>query len=126
MVYSPKISEEKQKQEIKNLDNLVAKTDGKIVMKEIWGKRQFAFLVAKQAEGFYVHWKLILPPAGPAKFDKELRVNDIIMRHLLVKVEKSAEKVAEKKAEEKKVAKKSESKVKKVAKKPVAKKSTKK
>lgn len=71
---------------IKKLEGLIKKAEGKITNRDNWGKRRLAYTVAGQDFAVYVFWQLSLPPARVAELERNLKIMDEILRHLLVAV----------------------------------------
>jgi small subunit ribosomal protein S6 len=80
----------------KSIDRIrtyIEKRDGKIIYEENWGKRKLAYPINKTDVGIYVLWFFTAPKTKVASIEKDLRINEEVMRYLLLA------------AEEKKVAK---------------------
>jgi len=90
-VYSAKLSEVKQKKQLKELADLIAKQKGRVVSKDDWGKKPLAYLIGKQTDGYYVNWVVQLPLQAPQAVSKELELNEDLLRFLLVKVNERGE-----------------------------------
>lgn len=74
-----------------SIEKLIAKHKGKIVRTEDWGKLELAYKIRhagkRQTEAVYTHYVLEFLPENAFKFEKELYLQDVVMRHLLVKIE---------------------------------------
>jgi small subunit ribosomal protein S6 len=66
---------------------VVERFGGTIDRTEPWGRRRLAYDINRQREGTYVLEVLSGPPAMTAELDRRLRVLDIVMRHLVVRVD---------------------------------------
>jgi len=66
---------------------IVERFGGTIDKTEAWGRRRLAYDINNQREGNYVLDVLTGPPAMTAELDRRLRVLDIVMRHLVVRVD---------------------------------------
>lgn len=60
---------------------------GQIERTENWGRRRLAYDINNQREGVYVLEVLNGPAAMTAELDRRLRVLDVVMRHLIVRVD---------------------------------------
>ncbi len=59
----------------------VVKTDGGTVDKiDIWGRRRLSFEIAKKAEGIYAVVDLQAEPATVKELDRQLNLNEAILR----------------------------------------------
>jgi small subunit ribosomal protein S6 len=66
---------------------IVERFNGKIERTEPWGRRRLAYEINKQREGNYVLEVIHGPAALNAELDRRLRVLDVVMRHLIVRVD---------------------------------------
>lgn len=60
--------------------------DGKIEKEDIWGARDLAYPIKRQDKGFYVHFQFSTEPSNAKDIDKVLKVEEDILRYLLVRV----------------------------------------
>jgi small subunit ribosomal protein S6 len=60
---------------------------GEITATEVWGRRQLAYPIRKYREGIYVLRRLQLPPSATATLERSLRLNEAVLRHLLIRRE---------------------------------------
>jgi small subunit ribosomal protein S6 len=59
----------------------VVRTDGGTVEKiEVWGKRRLAYEIAKHAEGIYAVLEVTCEPATVAELDRQLGLNESVLR----------------------------------------------
>lgn len=61
--------------------------EGSIKKTDIWGRRKMAYLIRKQREGQYVLLNISMPPTATAELERNLRLLEPVMRHLLVLVD---------------------------------------
>jgi small subunit ribosomal protein S6 len=66
---------------------IVERFNGKIERTEPWGRRRLAYEINKQREGNYVLEVINGPAALTTELDRRLRVLDVVMRHLIVRVD---------------------------------------
>ncbi len=79
--------EEKERKEL--LEALKKKTtgsDGKIIKEDLWGVRDLAYPVKKQTKGFYAHFEVETDPKIAKTLDKNLKVEENVLRYLLVRM----------------------------------------
>ena len=55
-----------------------------------WGKRRFAYEIAKKVEGFYVLLDVTSEPAPMEELDRNLRLADDVLRHKIVRIPDAA------------------------------------
>ncbi len=75
--------EEKARKEL--LESVVKKF-GKLEKEEIWGAKDLAYPIQHQKKGFYVHYFFDAEPSSILAIDKDLKLNENIIRYLLVRV----------------------------------------
>ena len=66
---------------------IVERFHGKIERTEPWGRRRLAYEINKHREGNYVLEVINGPSALTAELDRRLRVLDVVIRHLIVRVD---------------------------------------
>lgn len=66
----------------------IKKNGGEVVSEEDWGKKRLAYVIKKAGkkheEAFYTHMIITFPSENVQKFEKEIYLNQTIIRHLLV------------------------------------------
>ena len=60
---------------------------GKVEKTDIWGKRRLAYEISDVREGYYVVMKFKSDAAQAKEFERQLRLNEDVMRHLLINLE---------------------------------------
>lgn len=79
--------EDKERKEF--LDSLMKKITGeagKVKKEDLWGIRDLAYPIKKQTKGFFAHFELETDPKIAKTIDKNLKVEENILRYLLVRV----------------------------------------
>jgi len=79
--------EEKDRKEF--LDGVKKKMtgeSGKISKEDLWGARELVYPIKRQSKGFYVHFEFETNPDIARTLDKILKVEEDILRFLLVRV----------------------------------------
>lgn len=69
------------------LDELLAKVKAKVGKRDDWGKRKLAYPINKQSFAVYVFYRLELDPAKVADLERGLRLNEEVIRFLVVSLE---------------------------------------
>src|SRR5512146_2703121 len=67
--------------------NLVAEQGGKIEKREYWGLRNRAYRVTKNRKGDYMLFNRDAPPAAVSELERNMRINEDVLRYLTVRVE---------------------------------------
>lgn len=66
------------------LQELIKKNQGRVDALQEWGKRRLAYKIRKKNDGVYVIINFHMPSLEMKKFEQSLRLNDQIMRYLIV------------------------------------------
>ena len=61
--------------------------NGELTNVEEWGKKTFAYEIKKQKEGFYTLFTFSAKPEFIAELDRVLRLDEIVLKHMIVKLE---------------------------------------
>ncbi|HEV2262994.1 MAG TPA: 30S ribosomal protein S6 [Stellaceae bacterium] len=69
------------------LANLVTEQGGKVTKREYWGLRNLSYRIKKNRKGHYVLLNLDAPPAAVNELERNMRINEDVLRYLTVRVE---------------------------------------
>lgn len=83
-IFSGKFSEEEVKKIKENVKKLIEEVGGKILGEESWGKKQLAYPVKKENQGFYEFITFQINPLALADLEKKIRLMDEVLRYLIV------------------------------------------
>jgi len=72
------------------ITNFISNNGGEIVRVDEWGKRRLAYEIKKKQYGFYIYIRFSASPPFLSLLEKEYRLNESILRHLTVKLDKRA------------------------------------
>ena len=84
-IWNPDIGEDGVSDAMGRLTTLVTARGGEIADTNVWGRRRLAYIINKHSEGIYVVMQLRLPPRTAADLESQLRINEDVLRHLLVR-----------------------------------------
>ena len=103
MVFSMKQGEDGIQALIEKFKNLIEK-HATLQSVDEWGKRKLAYLINKEAEGYYVLMNFEAEADFPAELDRIYKITDGVIRSLIIRkpegAEAPADKAEETKAEE--------------------------
>ena len=71
------------------LDSMVKKLtgeDGKIEKEDLWGNKDLSYPIKRQTKGFIAHFEIQADPKNAKGLDKILKVEEDILRYLLIRV----------------------------------------
>ncbi len=60
---------------------------GKVAKVDQWGRRRLAYPISEYTEGYYVTLALELNPAQAADLERNLRLAEKVLRHLLIRAD---------------------------------------
>lgn len=84
-VLTASLDEEAQAAAIERVNGLIAHGGGSITEVHAWGRRRLAYPIEHQRDGFYVTTRFKMPPLALGAFENDLRLSEVILRHLLVR-----------------------------------------
>jgi small subunit ribosomal protein S6 len=90
-IADPTYTDEEIDELIKGYEQVIGSAKGKVIKTEKWGKRRLAYPIRRSEEGVYVLMTIECPPALVKELDRRYRMNDRILRHLVVRVENEAQ-----------------------------------
>ncbi|MBI2597234.1 30S ribosomal protein S6 [Candidatus Daviesbacteria bacterium] len=70
------------------LDDIVKKTvgeDGKVNKEDFWGEKGLAYPIKRQTKGYVAHYELTADPKNVKSIDKLLKVEEDVLRYLLIR-----------------------------------------
>lgn len=105
-ILSPKITDKEIDGEIEKIDNVLSEAEVVNLEKSIWGKKELAYPIEKFMDGYYVQYNFELIPENVDKINKKLKLENSIIRFLIMKQDKIKEEVKETKKEKKDIDKK--------------------
>lgn len=87
-ILSPEMLDTKLQPAMEKVSNLITRLGGEIketLNTSPWGKRRLAYPIQKFNEGYYVVMKVNIDPAKAEELERDLRFNEEVLRHLLVR-----------------------------------------
>ena len=101
-IIRPDAPEEEIDQLIEQLTTLIANQGGNVDKSEKWGIRKLAYRVEKRSEGFYVLLQFTAKPETVHELERRLRVSDLVMKFLTVRIDEKLKKIEKRKKEREK------------------------
>ena len=86
-IVHPDLDENAFEETVERVSGWIKDSGGEISNTDVWGKRQLAYPIQKQTEGQYVLMHTKIDPAFCAQIEKNLKLQEPIMRYLLVSKE---------------------------------------
>ena len=84
LVIAPENESSKTDSLLVKITKIVEELGGKIEKTDLWGKRHLAYPIKKNHEGVYFLFTLNLLPAKIIELERKIRLEEQIIRHLLI------------------------------------------
>ncbi|MBF6075525.1 MULTISPECIES: 30S ribosomal protein S6 [Nocardia] len=88
VILDPSLDERTVGPSLDNLLSVVRTEGGKIDKVDIWGRRRLAYEIAKHAEGIYAVVDLTAEPATVSELDRQLGLNESVLRTKVLRHDK--------------------------------------
>lgn len=86
-ILRPEATSEQLQQVNGRIRDVIEQAQGKLLRVENWGKRKLAYEIEKHHKGIYLYWRYLAPPALVAEVERNLRLMDLVIRFLSVKID---------------------------------------
>ena len=86
VILDPRSTDEEVAALLTQLDEQLKTLGGDVVKMENWGKRRLAYDIRKQREGTYAVFEVSAEPATVKEFERQLRLNENVLRFLSTRV----------------------------------------
>ena len=83
-IVNPDLAADASKGVVIQLQELVSKNGGRIDGIQEWGRKRLAYKIKKKQDGNYVVLNFQIDSAQTKKLEQQLRLNDNLLRYLLV------------------------------------------
>ena len=60
---------------------------GEVAVVDDWGTRKLAYPIKKKQEGHYCFWYASLPPTAPAELERQMGLNEDVLRFMVTRAE---------------------------------------
>ena len=87
VIARPELTETQIDNLINDLSDIITKEDGKVLKKEQWGLRSFAYKINKNKKGHYFMLNLDSAPTTIFEYERQMRINEDIIRFLTLKID---------------------------------------
>ncbi|MBE5760891.1 MAG: 30S ribosomal protein S6 [Clostridiales bacterium] len=81
------VEDEQRKELIEKFNALVVENGGTVTDVDEWGKRHLAYAIDYKTEGYYVLMHFEAAPTFPREFERNLQINDSVLRYLVLRLE---------------------------------------
>lgn len=91
-ILSPMLTEDKRKKALDELNELLTTKTASVFHVDDWGKKDLAYKIKKQSEGYYmIYYFNLAESKAIAEIDRHLRLDQAFLRHLILKREDNYE-----------------------------------
>ena len=87
VIIDPDVEERTIETTLEKFLNVVRNGGGTVDKVDIWGRRRLAYEIQKKAEGIYAVVNFTATPAVAAELDRQLGLNETIMRTKIIRPE---------------------------------------
>lgn len=87
-IINPDLEESAITQAIDMVQDTITSGGGKIIKVDRWGRRQLAYQIQNKQDGYYVLIYFQAPPSLIATINRRCKLNDSIMRYLVLQLRK--------------------------------------
>ncbi len=87
VILDPELEERTVAPSLDKFLTVITKDGGTVDNVDIWGRRRLAYEIKKKAEGIYAVIDLQAEPAAVAELDRQLRLNESVLRTKVIRPE---------------------------------------
>lgn len=85
------VTEEDVKSVMEQVESWITKLDGAITNVDYWGRRRMAYRIEDFREGYYVFVQMEFPTTNLNELERNLKLSDRVIRHLIVRLDEDEE-----------------------------------
>jgi small subunit ribosomal protein S6 len=85
LILDPNLDERTVAPSIDTFLNVVRQGGGSVESVEVWGRRRLAYEINKNAEGIYAVINVTAPSAAVAELDRQLNLNESVLRTKIIR-----------------------------------------
>lgn len=86
-IIRPNIEDESKQALVERFDNILKDNGAEIIESKEWGKRRLAYEINDYRDGIYHVITANATPEAVQEFDRLVKINDDIIRHIIVRLE---------------------------------------
>ena len=99
VILDPELDERTVQPSLDQFLTVIREDGGNVESIDIWGKRRLAYEIQKKSEGIYAVVNFTATPAATAELDRQLRLNEAVMRTKVLRAEDVAFRIGQDEAE---------------------------
>ncbi|SHK04647.1 30S ribosomal protein S6 [Tepidibacter formicigenes] len=86
-VLKPNVEEEVKEQLQNKVKNIIESANGQVDKVDVWGNKKLAYPIQKFTEGYYVLVNFTANADVPKEIERNLRITENAIRHMIVNIE---------------------------------------
>lgn len=86
-IIHPEVEDEGITDMLEKVSQFITDGGGQVARVDRWGRRRLAYPIKKQTEGYYVLMQVQLDPQSIGELERNLKLTEEVIRHLLVRAE---------------------------------------
>jgi small subunit ribosomal protein S6 len=83
IVINPEVGDEQARALVERVTQIIANNGGQVVRVNAWGRRRLAYPIQRFRDGLYFFFDLVLNPSTIAEIERNIQLNEDIVRHLM-------------------------------------------
>ncbi len=87
VILDPDLEERTVAPSLETFLNVIRQADGTVDKVDIWGRRRLAYEIAKKSDGIYVVIDLTCTPEAVTELDRQLNLNEAVLRTKVMRPE---------------------------------------
>lgn len=84
IIVNPEVGDEHARTIVERVTQSIASNGGEVMRVNAVGRRRLAYPIEHHRDGLYFFFDMTMPPTAVAEVERSLRVNEDIMRHLML------------------------------------------
>lgn len=86
LVLKPDMADAERKTLLGAMVKKLTGESGKVEKEDLWGQKDLTYPIQRETKGFYAHYEISADPKNAKGIDKQLDLEEDILRYLLVRV----------------------------------------
>jgi small subunit ribosomal protein S6 len=84
IIVNPDVGDEQTRAIVARITQTIAANEGQVVRVNAQGRRRLAYPIEHHRDGMYFYFDMVLPPQAVTELERTLRVNEDVIRHLVL------------------------------------------
>lgn len=87
LIFHPQVEQPDVTQAVEKVKQYLTTSGGEVASVDVWGRRALAYPIRKQREGTYVFFQARLDPQAVQTLERNLKLDEQVLRYLLLCLE---------------------------------------